>query len=228
VLRSLQPVSTSSPVIWSVPERRRLRRASVARGALSAALTLCAGAAHAHSSAQGVGDFYAGFLHPLTAPEHILPFFALGILAGQQAPRGQLALPLFWVALMAGAALALALPDVAWVGFVNILSSLVLGGLIALNLRIPLVLLLALAAAFGICHGIANGSAMADTIRAYLYIPGVGLAALVATGYGLVFTDWLLRRKAAWIPIAVRVAGSWIAAIGMLVLATSWKALTAA
>jgi urease accessory protein len=210
-----------------VPERHGRRHTRIARRALGAGLALAAGAAHAHSTAQGIGDFYAGFLHPVTAPEHVLPFVALGALAAQQAPRGQRALPLFWVALMGGAALALALPATAWAGFVNILSSLVLGGLIALNRRLPLSLLLGLAAAFGISHGVANGSAITDTIRPFLFIPGVGLAALVTTGYGLVFTDWLLRRKAAWIPIAVRVAGSWIAAIGMLVLATSWKTLTA-
>jgi len=45
------------------------------------------------------------------------------------------------------------------------------------------------------------------------------------TAYGLIVTDYLLRRKAGWIHIAVRVAGSWIAAIGILVLATSGAAI---
>lgn len=176
--------------------------------------------------AQGVGDFYAGLLHPLTAPEHVLPFFALGVLAAQQAPRGQFALPLFWVAVIVAAAVALLLPAVPAVGFVNILSVVVLGGLIALNATLPAVVLFALAVLFGASHGFANGEAITATVRPYLFIPGLGLAALVVTGYGLVATDWLLRRKAGWIHVAVRVAGSWITAIGMLVLATSWKALT--
>jgi urease accessory protein len=199
----------------------------VVRSAVAAALSVAATGAHAHSSAQGIGDFYAGFLHPITAPEHVLPFFALGVLAAQQAPRGQFALPVFWVVLMAGAALALWQPALPGIGFVNILSALVLGALIALNARLPAAPLFALAAAFGLTHGVANGTAITATIRPYLFIPGLGLAALVVSGYGLVLTDWLLRRKAGWITIAVRVAGSWIAAIGMLVLATSWKTLTA-
>jgi urease accessory protein len=175
----------------------------------------------------GVGDFYAGFLHPLTAPEHVLGFLALGILAAQQAPRGQLALPVFWVAVIAGAALAIAQPVIPGVAFVNILSVLVLGALIALCRPLPRALLLALAMVFGLTHGHANGEAIAGAVRAYVFIPGVALAALAATGYGLVFTDWLLRRKASWIAVAVRVAGSWITAIGMLVLASSWKTLMA-
>lgn len=32
----------------------------------------------------GVGDFYAGMLHPLTAIEFVLPMVALSLLAGQQ------------------------------------------------------------------------------------------------------------------------------------------------
>ena len=211
-----------------MPERGCLLRVGVLdRIAGAAALALGATAAQAHSSAKGVGDFYAGFLHPLTTPEHVLSFLALGILCAQQAPRGQTALPAFWIALMAGAAWALALPTIPFADFINIASSLVLGGLIALYARLPFALLLVLAVVFGITHGFANGVAITGNVRSYLFIPGVAMAALMTTGYGLVFTDWLLRRKIGWIPIAVRVAGSWIAAIGMLVLATSWKTLTA-
>jgi hypothetical protein len=41
----------------------------------------------------------------------------------------------------------------------------------------------------------------------------------------LIVTDYLLRRKAYWIHIAVRVSGSWIAAMGILVLASSGSAI---
>ena len=50
-------------------------------------------------------------------------------------------------------------------------------------------------------------------------------AGLALTAYGLIVTDYLLRRKAYWIHIAVRVAGSWIAAMGILVLASSGSAI---
>jgi urease accessory protein len=210
-----------------VGDRRAVRRAGIIRGALGSALAAGAATAHAHSTAKGIGDFYAGFLHPLTAPEHVIAFFALGILAAQQAPRGQISLPVFWIALMAGAALALVAPAIPGVAFANVLSALVLGGLIALYKPLPAIPLFVLAAAFGFTHGHANGEAITDGIRFYLFIPGLALAALATSGYGLVFTDWLLRRKTGWITIAVRVAGSWIAAIGMLVLAGGWKTLTA-
>lgn len=172
-----------------------------------------------------MGDFYAGFLHPLTALEHVLPFLALGILCGQQGQRAQAALPLFWIALMVGATLALWVPSVPVVDLINILSGLILGALIAAALSLPLTAYLALALVFGLSHGYANGTAIAPPIKPYLFIPGLGLAGLVVTGYGVIMTDYLLRRKVGWITIALRVAGSWIAAIGLLVLATSWKRL---
>jgi urease accessory protein len=209
---------------------QRFRRSAASIGA-TLWLVLLAPAAHAHSSVKGVGDFYAGFLHPLTALEHVLPFLALGMLCGQQGQRAQVALPLFWIALMAGATAALWLPGLAGVDLINILSALILGALIAAAFPLPGPVYIALALVFGLSHGYANGTAMAGgtavtaLIKPYLFIPGVGLAGLVVTGYGMIMTDYVLRRKVGWMTIAVRVAGSWIAAIGLLVLATSWKRL---
>lgn len=202
---------------------RWLRRSAQALAAL--ALALSAAGAHAHTSAKGVGDFYAGFLHPLTALEHVLPFLALGVLAGQQGQRSQAGLPVFWVALMLGATAALWLPAVPAVDLVNILSALILGALIAAAFPLPASVSIVLALLFGLSHGYANGAAITSLIKPYLFIPGVGLAGLVVTGYGVIVTDYVLRRKVGWMRVAVRVAGSWIAAIGMLVLATSWKRL---
>jgi urease accessory protein len=188
-------------------------------------VALASSGAHAHSSAKGVGDFYAGFLHPLTALEHVLPFLALGVLAGQQGSRSQAALPVFWIALMAGATVALWVPHLRGADLANIASALVFGALIAAAFPLPTMAYVALALVFGLSHGYANGLAITTPIKPYLFIPGLGLAALVVTGYGVVVTDYVLRRKVGWMSIAVRVAGSWIAAIGLLVLATTWKRL---
>ena len=204
----------------------RFRRYA-AKAAAIVWLALLPAGAHAHSSIKGVGDFYAGFLHPLTALEHVLPFLALGILCGQQGARAQAALPVFWVALMLGATVALWVPGLPGVDFTNILSALILGGLIAAAFPLPSPVYLALALVFGLSHGYANGTAITPLVKPYLFIPGVGLAGLVVTGYGVIMTDYVLRRKIGWMTIAVRVAGSWIAAIGLLVLATSWKRLLA-
>lgn len=197
----------------------------VARGGVALCLLLSAGAAHAHSAARGAGDFYAGALHALTALEHVLPFVALGILAGQQGRKGEPFLLVFCVALAVGATVALWAAPLPYIGMLNIFSGILFGGLVAAAWPLPRAFCYGIAMAFGLTHGLANGAGMIEQSKPYLFIPGVAIAGLAVTAYGLIVTDYLLRRKSGWIHIAVRVAGSWIAAIGILVLATSGAAI---
>lgn len=199
-----------------------------ARNSAIAAFMLAASSkAHAHSAAKGIGDFYAGALHPLTSLEHILPFLAFGILAGQQGQKAEPVLAAFCGALLGGAALSLWLPGTPWISVANLASSVAFGGLVALARPLGAAPFYVIAIGFGLTHGFANGEGMAEGGKPYLFIPGVALAGLVVTAYGLIATDWLLRRKAGWITIALRVAGSWIAAIGILVLAIVSRTLFA-
>jgi urease accessory protein len=196
-----------------------------ARSGLTACLLFAADSAFAHSAARGAGDFYAGALHALTALEHVLPFLALGILAGQQGRKAESILLVFCLSLAAGASAALWAPPLHYIGLLNIVSAILFGGLVAASWSLPMAVYYGLALVFGLSHGFANGAGMLEQTKPYLYIPGVALAGLAVTAYGLMVTDYLLRRKADWIHIAVRVAGSWIAAIGILVLATSGAAI---
>ncbi|MBI3527545.1 MAG: HupE/UreJ family protein [Betaproteobacteria bacterium] len=192
-------------------------------------LVSLAGSADAHSTVKGVGDLYAGLLHVLTALEHVLPFIALSLLAGQRGMKAQAeaVLLVFPVALMIGAAAVLWVPPVPGLAFFNVASAILLGGLVAAAWPLPRAAFYGLVVLFGISHGFANGEAISGSIKAYLFILGIGLAGLAILAYGMLMVDFLLRRKAGWIPIAVRVAGSWIAAIGVLVLATTGRTMLA-
>jgi urease accessory protein len=200
---------------------------SGAKAVLVLFLLSVAGNADAHSMVKGVGDFYAGLLHVLTALEHILPFIALSLLVGQRGMKMQAdaALLVFPFALMLGATAALWAPPLHGLAFFNIASAILLGGLVASAWPLPRVLLYGLVVLFGLSHGFANGEAVTETTKAYLFILGIGLAGLVVLAYGTLLVDFLLKRKAGWIAIAVRVAGSWIAAIGVLVLATAGRTI---
>jgi urease accessory protein len=192
-------------------------------------LALLAGNAEAHSTVKGVGDLYAGLLHVLTALEHVLPFIALSLLAGQRGLKAQAegVLLVFPVALMVGASAALWLPPIHGLALFNIASAILLGALVAAAWTLPMWLFYGLVVLFGLSHGFANGEAINDSIKAYLFILGVGLAGVAILAYGTLMVDYLLKRKIGWITIAVRVAGSWIAAIGVLVLATAGKSMLA-
>jgi urease accessory protein len=202
----------------------------LAKAVLFVVLGSFAASAQAHSTVKGVGDLYAGLLHVLTGLEHVLPFVALSLLAGQRGLRAQAeaVLLVFPVCLMTGASAALWLPPVPGLMFFNMASAILLGGLVASAWPLPAAFFYGLVVVFGISHGFANGEAISGAIRAYLFILGIGLAGLAVLAYGTLMVDFLLRRKTGWITIAVRVAGSWIAAIGVLVLATAGKSMLAA
>jgi urease accessory protein len=155
----------------------------------------------------------------------VLAFVAVGLFVGQQGQRASLAVLLFSLTSMLGAAASLVIVNVPYVGLANICSAVLFGGLVAAALRLPTAVILATASGFGLTHGFANGTAISGGIRPYLFIPGVGLAALIVPAWGMIAADFVLRQKAGWMHIALRVAGSWIAAIGILVLATSSAAL---
>lgn len=192
-------------------------------------LGLSATIAHAHVASAQAGAFYAGLLHPLTALEHVLPMLALGLLAGQHGlNQGQGVLLAFPSAMALGAISAWLYPASGWMpllNLANLASAALLGSLVTAALRLPVVLLYALAALFGLTHGYVNGAAITPNLSPTVFILGLVTAALLVLGYSLGGTAYLLRLKPAWIPIAVRVAGSWMTAIGILALSMGGKAL---
>jgi urease accessory protein len=125
-----------------------------------------------------------------------------------------------------GASLALLRPALGWVPLLNLGSAVLLGGLVAAAWRLPVALLYALALLFGMTHGYANGAAITPTLSPTVFILGLVIASLFVLSYSIAGTDYLLRLKPVWLRIAVRVAGSWIAAIGILVLSMGEKALS--
>ena len=67
----------------------------------------------------------------------------------------------------------------------------------------------------GIYHGYTNGAGMGDPATAVVALLGLAVAvfALIA-----LVSAFVVRLQAGWARIAVRVAGSWIAASGLLML----------
>jgi urease accessory protein len=117
-------------------------RALATRAGAVLGLALGADVACSHVASAQVGTFYAGLLHPLTAPEHVLPMLALGLLAGQRGlNESQGVLLAFVVALAAGAGLAPSGTAPGWISLLNVGSLVVIGGLVAAAWRGPAALL---------------------------------------------------------------------------------------
>ena len=170
---------------------------------------------------KGVGDFYNGVLHPFTSLEFVLPAVASALFAGQQRRVAAIvALGAFPIALAAGAATAAgahsfsnSLSSAEWLGP---LVMSVVGLCVALSLRGPTIGVAALFTIFGFVLGSAQGVEINSGISVPKFTLGTGCTGLIVMTYGI----GLVRRlRRPWTHIAVRVAGSWVAAAGFMVLA---------
>jgi len=93
------------------------------------------------------------------------------------------------------------------------MSAVMLGALILGSIRLPLAAALLVVGFFAVFHGHAHGTEMTPGQSAILY----SLGFVIATGL-LLTAALAVSLRAAWTRIALRVGGSWIAAVGMLML----------
>jgi len=178
--------------------------------------------AQAHLMNSGFGPFYDGLAHPLLSPEDLLPALAVILLAGLGGARqGRCVLatlPLAWLAGMAGG-WAIGLPGVpAWLTAV---ATAAIGALVASDVRLPLTLVVAIAAALGALHGYDNGRDLAATTGALVAILGIACSLFAITS---LVAGQVTVLKAPWARLAVRIGGSWIAAVGLLMFGWSMRA----
>lgn len=190
-----------------------MRRAQ-AKGIALALLAALASPAHAHLVQTGFGDFYDGIAHVAATPADLLVVLALALLAGQRGTRAArcavLVLPAAW---FAGGILGAHWPSGGAMQLPTTLSFAVMGALVALNARVRDAGVAVLGIAAGILHGYINGAAMAPAEVGYLALGGAVSATFFLT---VVVSAQVTALPAGWPQIVVRVAGSWLAATGML------------
>ncbi len=179
-------------------------------------LILVPGAADAHLVSTRFGELYSGLLHPLTALQHLVPWIALALLGGLQDTRtARWALIAFPISVGCGVVTADLAPGMAYATSVNAASFIVLGLLVAIKKRLPLIEFMALAVIIGITHGYANAATDVQGFGALLYVSGVTLAAYLIITLGTA-SSHSLAGGPAWGSIAIRAVGSWIAAVGLI------------
>jgi hydrogenase/urease accessory protein HupE len=97
-------------------------------------------------------------------------------------------------------------------------SFLAIGALMALDRRLSPAKVASLALALGLVHGWLNGAALAAEQRDALGLVGITSAIFVVVTLGAALGTSV---RVPWARLAVRVAGSWVAAIGLLMLGWS-------
>jgi len=194
--------------------RRDIRRLRLLFPAL-VVLIICPLRTEAHLNTTGLGPVYDGLVHFLISPEDFIPVLALALFAGLRgvsySRRTLFMLPAAW---LAGGLIGLALTSNRGT-LITALSFLLLGGLVAADVKLSLQVTTGLAVLLGFVHGYLNGAAMGQPV-----VGSIALLGLVSAVFALVAlaTAFVVRLQRPWTRIAVRVAGSWIAASGLLML----------
>jgi urease accessory protein len=172
--------------------------------------------AYAHLVNSGLGPFYNGMLHLLLSPGDLLAVLAVSLLAGQSGKASARSAAIMLPAAWSGAALAgLALGTSAGLGWLEVSLLIVLGILVAVGIQLHALVMTPLAALTGLVHGLENAGAFVASDSSLVAVAGIAAAVLVLT---LLVAAFAVSLRAAWTRIALRVGGSWIAAIGMLML----------
>jgi urease accessory protein len=194
---------------------------------LSPALYFAAGAvlllsreAHAHSPIPGIGDFWNGVFHPFVAVEQGLTMVAFGLAiarAGAEAERWALRITIGAIA----CGLVLSAFSTPPISTLFRALPLILGGLVLID-------------PFGLCSrafvpllgslafvlGLSMGWEIPSDATWSLFAGGSGLGAIVIAAYAMM--AWQ-RFHRPWFAIAARILGSWLVAIGVILLGAALR-----
>ena len=189
--------------------------------ALCVALGLLPGLAWAHSPIKGLDNFYAGLLHPVFVPAHLVSILVLGVLLGQQgAQRVQVAIVACLVALLVG--LAASVPAAAISVEVPLLAfAAVSGALVALARPLSVPAIAALGGVVTLLVGVDSAQEGLSGRGWLAAMLGSAIAAYLLLLYAMVFAEWFGRRE--WQRIGLRILGSWAAASALLVLSLALR-----
>jgi hypothetical protein len=173
--------------------------------------------ASGHLVSTELGPFYDGAAHPVVTPEDLLTILALAVLAAfGGAYVGRRLLVSLVVGWTVGVAAAFGVAGGVWEAPLATAGVLLLLGVAGLlKARVSAGSLAAGGFAIGLMRGVLNGSAARVADGQWLsvlgIVAGVFVVAALLTGLSL----WVAKRGGM---VVLRVGGSWIAAIGLLML----------
>lgn len=168
----------------------------------------------AHLVNSGLGPFYDGAMHLVLSPGDLLGLVAVTLLAGLRGVRaGRLTVIVMVVAWFIAGLIGLHLPVAIDLPWLAIMSLVLLGTLVAVDSKLPPAAVASLAGLYGALHGLLNGSSLSAIGAGPLSLFGIVMTVLIVA---LLVSAAVVSLRAAWTRIAVRVAGSWVAAVGML------------
>jgi urease accessory protein len=163
-------------------------------------------------------SFAAGLLHPLGTPAHLVALVGLGVASGRAQLRAAI-VAAFALGLVVG------LGAIAWgvgetpASDVLLSAAAVCGALAAVVPRLAAWLAAPLAPIIGVALGLDSPPEVTSLGTAVLMLLGTACGGAITLAILAVAASLLAGR---WHGIVLRIAGSWVAAIAILVLALRW------
>ena len=171
----------------------------------------------AHPGHDGAGGLVHGFVHPVTGIDHVLAMIAVGVLAAQYGGRALWIVPMsFLFAMAAAGAVGMAGISVQIVEAGIGLSIVVLGLMIAFQIKPPMLVAVVGVGVFALFHGYAHGSEMPDGPAGLSFAAGflIATALLLSAGVGL----GLFLKRPSLSRRLIQAGGGATALIGIAVL----------
>lgn len=200
--------------------RRRFFGASIFSVVLLS--VLLASPAHAHLTVAGVGEVAGGALHPLMTPAHLLILLGLAFLLGMRIP-----LNLKWPMAIMVSLSAAALASTA-TGRISIIPqpvlitlAMIIAVLVALDLKLPSAVYYLLCGLAAIGIGLDSPVEKGNSVVIAKTLAGTWISMNIVTAYVAVCVS--NGAEKLWARTGIRIVGSWIIAIAMLVLAFALK-----
>jgi urease accessory protein len=176
-------------------------------------------AAFAHTGVGETSGFMHGFSHPISGLDHILAMVMVGVFAWQLGGRALWLVPTSFVLMMAvGGTLGVFGIDVPFVEIGITLSVIVLGLGVALGVKTPAVVAMAVVGLFAIFHGHAHGAEMPEDAGGVAYAAGfmIATALLHIAGIGIGFGIGKAGERHG--PMVVKASGGVAAIAGVGIL----------
>jgi hydrogenase/urease accessory protein HupE len=161
--------------------------------------------------------FYWGLLHPFTSGPQVLTLVALSLFIQQRLPTGENVFTGFWIGCITGVVAAMLSAARFDPAMPMTIFAIFAGMLVAASAKLPLVLLWSAGGMAGFLSGYVSWPDPGP-VRDMLFSASGAVVGSLLTVIVVAGGTEVIREKTgwAWLAIAVRVAGSWVTAISVL------------
>ena len=185
----------------------------------AATAILTPGVAFAHTGVGDTSGFIHGFGHPISGLDHILAMVMVGVFAWQLGGRALWLVPMTFLVIMSiGGALGIAGIGIPFVEIGIALSVVVLGAIVAFNVKAPIAAAMGLVGLFAIFHGHAHGAEIPEDAAGFVYATGFMIATALLHLAGITAGFLIGRAGEHYGSLLVRMAGGFASVAGLSLL----------